>query len=68
MTDKDFTQCVLAQVNTEAFRPMVLFNPDDDSLEILISNESFQTERIGPYGFLIDNLLSIRVTRRFSTF
>jgi hypothetical protein len=46
MSMGEFEQYVLAQASGDAFRPMVLYNQDDDSLEVLISDENYRSEKI----------------------
>jgi hypothetical protein len=46
MTDQEFEQLILSKVKPE-FKPLAIYDADNDSLEIMISNESYRMERTG---------------------
>ena len=49
MTNKEFRKHVLDQVNPGPFKPIAHYNPDDDSLEVLLSNENYRTKLTEPH-------------------
>ncbi|HYV38897.1 MAG TPA: hypothetical protein VE988_24650 [Gemmataceae bacterium] len=48
MTNVEFQEFVLSKAATGPFEPMVLYNKDTDTLEVLVSNESSRTQLIEP--------------------
>jgi hypothetical protein len=46
MTNEEFEKLVLSKVEPGPFKPIALYDPQNDSLEILISDESYRRERI----------------------
>jgi hypothetical protein len=46
MTNMEFEQLVLSKVKPGPFKPLALYDSQNDSLEILISDESYRRERI----------------------
>lgn len=44
--EQDFSETVLGQVSSSAFRPMAYYDPDGDCIEFLNSAESFRAERL----------------------
>jgi len=47
MTNEEFQKLVVSKVPVgHAFRPMSIYDPDDDTIEFLTSNESYRVERV----------------------
>jgi hypothetical protein len=46
MTNEEFQKLVASKVPEGPFRPMAVYDPDDDIIEILTSNENYRVERI----------------------
>jgi hypothetical protein len=75
MTNEDFAQLALSKVRSGSFKPLVNYCPDEDSLEVLVSDETYREEsyrdnRIQKCGFLTvfygrdsGNVVGIRIDR-----
>src|SRR5437870_8351774 len=47
MSNEEFERLVLSKVPPDGpFKPMATYDPDDDTIEFLTSNESYRAERI----------------------
>lgn len=53
MTNEEFQNLVLSKVKPGKFQPMVIYDPDNDSLEVLISDESYREEKTGDRFFVV---------------
>lgn len=53
MTNDEFAQLVLSKVEPGSFVPVALYNPDNDSLEVLISPETYRVMKTNVPWFTV---------------
>jgi hypothetical protein len=46
MTNEEFQALVASRVSERPFKPMSIYDPDEDKLEFLVANESYREQRI----------------------
>ena len=46
MANEEFQKLVIGQVPDQPFQPLSIYDPDEDTIEFLTSNESYRAERI----------------------